>query len=483
MRKKSIIAFLLACSFAFGAAAFTGCNVVGGGDPNGNQNQTDNVNKNDNKDENKKPEDENKKPEDENKKPEDNKDPEDEEKPGDDKKPDTPTTVKVTGLTLLPSSITLDIDGTQKLVATVAPTDATNKTVIWSSDKTSVATVDTNGLVTAKAAGNANITAKTEDGNFTKTCAVTVKAAQTNPGTETEKPVVSEKITYSYSGNECEAFEWMDSHPANEKVEYKLSTDSTYTRVDSALVRASTTAGVAGTARVDVVGLKGGAKYDFKITPSSGTVFTAEGVTVHSYDRSGYAHFGKDGVGAYNNDGTPKNNAKIIYLTEANKNNVDGSGKSIAQYLANAKNNSTPIIIRVVGTVGSATWNLKDYGDQYGKATLGKTPLTASLVSQLTPRIDGKSGSLATSGEVTYYQDSSCYGYKSGETLAGVYNTLNLHPSRPDGLYANSECAAIKGLNSYMKVKSGEYDSCWNDCPVKNVQNDTIEGIGEAAEI
>ncbi|MDE6790824.1 MAG: hypothetical protein K2J61_03785, partial [Clostridia bacterium] len=42
---------------------------------------------------------------------------------------------------------------------------------------------------------------------------------------------------------------------------------------------------------------------------------------------------------------------------------------------------------------------------------------------------------------------------------------------------------AIKGLNSYMKVKSGEYDSCWNDCPVSNVQNVTIEGIGEDAEI
>ncbi|MDE7401579.1 MAG: hypothetical protein K2N17_05970, partial [Clostridia bacterium] len=81
MKKKSIIAFLLACSFAFGAAAFTGCNVIGG-DPNGNQNQTDTGNKtpDDGKDENKKPEDEYKKPGDESKRPEVIKGPEDDER-------------------------------------------------------------------------------------------------------------------------------------------------------------------------------------------------------------------------------------------------------------------------------------------------------------------------------------------------------------------------------------------------------------------
>ncbi|MDE7076139.1 MAG: hypothetical protein K2O62_02330, partial [Clostridia bacterium] len=81
MKKKSIIALLLACSFAFGAATFTGCNVIGGGDKT-DQNQTDYNDKNDNKEENKKPDvdktpsddktpGDDKTPEDENKKPED----------------------------------------------------------------------------------------------------------------------------------------------------------------------------------------------------------------------------------------------------------------------------------------------------------------------------------------------------------------------------------------------------------------------------
>lgn len=390
-------------------------------------------------------------------------------------------TVKVTGVQLDKTTASLKINSTVKLTETVAPANASNKAVTWQSGNTAVATVDQTGLVTAVSAGSATITVKTADGNFTATCAVTVQQSATDP-------VVDAKISYAYAGNECAAFEWAETNAAsaNVKVEYKLKSANSYTALTGNdkqyLIRQKN----ANTARVDLVGLKGGAVYDFKITPSSGAAMTVTDMTINSYDRSGYAHFGKsDGVGAYKDDGTVKSNARIIYLTEANKNNIDGNGTSIAQYLKNAANNSTPIIVRVVGTVGSATWNLIDYGDQYGKTSLGKTPLTASLVSQLTPRItDNKTGTLATEGEVTYYQDSSSYGYKSGSgTLVGVYNTLNLHPTREDGLYDTSECAAIKGLNSYMKVKSGEYDSCWNDCPISNVSNVTIEGIGEDAEI
>ncbi len=62
---------------------------------------------------------------------------------------------------------------TLQLTATVAPTEATNKTVTWSSDKQEVATVDSNGLVTGVSAGDANITAESADGPK-KTIVVTV---------------------------------------------------------------------------------------------------------------------------------------------------------------------------------------------------------------------------------------------------------------------------------------------------------------------
>ena len=62
-------------------------------------------------------------------------------------------------------------------MATVAPANATNKNVTWSSNNTGVATVDENGTVTGVAAGSAVITATTVDGGFTASCQVTVTAS------------------------------------------------------------------------------------------------------------------------------------------------------------------------------------------------------------------------------------------------------------------------------------------------------------------
>ncbi len=85
-------------------------------------------------------------------------------------------TVSVTGVTLSKTAATLTDGDTLTLTATIAPSNATNKNVTWSSSNTSVATVSTNGVVTAKAAGTATITVKTSDGSKTATCTVTVKA-------------------------------------------------------------------------------------------------------------------------------------------------------------------------------------------------------------------------------------------------------------------------------------------------------------------
>ena len=88
-----------------------------------------------------------------------------------------PEVVPVTGVTLSQTAVTLDIDQSITLKATVAPENATNKAVTWASDKTDIATVDANGKVTAVAAGTANITVTTADGGKTATCTVTVNPA------------------------------------------------------------------------------------------------------------------------------------------------------------------------------------------------------------------------------------------------------------------------------------------------------------------
>lgn len=80
--------------------------------------------------------------------------------------------IPVTSVSLSSTSIALTETETFQLTATVNPSNATDKTVTWSSSKTSVATVSSNGLVTAVKEGSATITAKA--GDKTATCTVTV---------------------------------------------------------------------------------------------------------------------------------------------------------------------------------------------------------------------------------------------------------------------------------------------------------------------
>lgn len=86
----------------------------------------------------------------------------------------TPQHVDVTGVTLDKTNLSMTVGDTQTLTATVAPANASNPSVTWSSDNTSVATVNNSGIVTAKSAGNATITVTTIDGGKTATCQVSV---------------------------------------------------------------------------------------------------------------------------------------------------------------------------------------------------------------------------------------------------------------------------------------------------------------------
>ena len=97
--------------------------------------------------------------------------------------------IDATGVTISPTSLTLTAGGTDTLTATVTPSNATDKTVTWTSSNTGVATVS-NGTVTAVAEGTATITAKTSNGK-TATATVTVegkKMTYIDNGVYFEKP-------------------------------------------------------------------------------------------------------------------------------------------------------------------------------------------------------------------------------------------------------------------------------------------------------
>jgi uncharacterized protein YjdB len=83
--------------------------------------------------------------------------------------------VPVTGVSLNQTTATLIVGNTLQLTATVTPTNAAQKTVSWSSSAPDIAGVDATGKVTALAPGTTTITVKTDDGNKTATCNVTVQ--------------------------------------------------------------------------------------------------------------------------------------------------------------------------------------------------------------------------------------------------------------------------------------------------------------------
>jgi len=84
------------------------------------------------------------------------------------------TNVPVTGITVNTSSVTLSVTQTTQIIATIAPSTATNQNITWSSNNTNIATV-VNGLITAISVGTTIISVTTSDGSFVATVAVTVQ--------------------------------------------------------------------------------------------------------------------------------------------------------------------------------------------------------------------------------------------------------------------------------------------------------------------
>lgn len=104
-------------------------------------------------------------------------------------------TIRVTGVTLDKTSVTVTEGETVSITATVAPADATNPRLVWSSSNASIAECN-NGIVIGKKAGTANITVSSADGGKTATCSVTVKAATVEIPVES---VTLDKVSMSLS--------------------------------------------------------------------------------------------------------------------------------------------------------------------------------------------------------------------------------------------------------------------------------------------
>ncbi len=138
---------------------------------------------------------------------------------------------------------------------------------------------------------------------------------------------------------------------------------STYTKVDGQLVRDYGTYG-----RVDIPGLKAADDYEVKVVPVKNETEVTEaanvasGFKVKNYSREGFAHLNYSGIGAYNDDGTLKSNAKVLYITSATAKTVttsvlvDKTQKEVTglQSIIDAYQkgtDTTPLAIRIIGKV------------------------------------------------------------------------------------------------------------------------------------
>ena len=159
--------------------------------------------------------------------------------------------IPVTGVTVSPASATIGVAGTQQLTATVAPADASNKSVTWTTSDATKATVNTTGLVTGTTAGSATITATTVDGGKTNTSAITVTNA--SPPTPTGLTATA--------GNAQVSLSWTASFGATSYNVYRSTTSGgPYTTIATNI----TTTGYTDT------GLANGTTYYYVVTAVNG---------------------------------------------------------------------------------------------------------------------------------------------------------------------------------------------------------------------
>ena len=181
------------------------------------------------------------------------------------------------------------------------------------------------------------------------------KANQGESG-DVENPAGVIQITEAKGWQESAYLKWAPFEGASS---YNVYVDDK--KIDAQLIRQ-----YASYYRADVLGLKAG-NYSVKVVPvnAEGTEIaganTASNLVVKSYNREGFAHFKYDGVGAYNNDGTLKAGAKVLYITAKTAKTVSttvNTGKSetitglqsIIDAYSKGKD-KTPIAFRIIGKV------------------------------------------------------------------------------------------------------------------------------------
>ena len=195
----------------------------------------------------------------------------------------------------------------------------------------------------------------------------------------------------------------------NVYVKAASATDAAYVQLDDELIRK-----YPSYMRADALGLRAG-DYVMKVVPvvngkeNASAAIVSNTMTVSAYDRSGFTFSSnspaKNGVGAYNNDGTLKSGASVLYVTEANKNtvkmkigNTEYTGVAAITQAIKTKNNCQPVAIRIIGQVTLSGLSCSDMSSAYAIGVKGAANVTFEGV--------GDDATLYTAG-VAAFQSSS----------------------------------------------------------------------------
>lgn len=229
-----------------------------------------------------------------------------------------------------------------------------------------------------------------------------------------------------------------------------------YTKIDAQLVRNYGTYG-----RADMVGLTAG-DYAMKVVPTNaeGAEMTdaaneATGMVVKNYDRTGYAHFNYSGVGAYNDDGSLKPNAKVLYVTK-------NTAKTISTTVTGAETNpcvglqaiitayekgkdTTPIAFRFIGLVEKGDL------DEIGSSSHGIQVKGKNAYSEMNMTFEGIGDDATVRG----------FGFMTRNATSVEYRNLAIMRCMDDDVELNTENSHIWIHHNdvfYGKHGSGDHD-------------------------
>jgi len=247
--------------------------------------------------------------------------------------------IPVDSVSINGGNLSLSVGMSESLSVTVLPLDAGNKNVRWESSAPGIVTVTQIGYISALAVGDAIITATAMDGSEqSDSITVTVSDGGGGGGGDEGEIIAPPDEGTIVSGDVIiiEAQGWLETlfvkweklqGAATYNVYYRGGAVSAWTKIDDPLVREYGTY-----FRADILGLAAGT-YEVKVhyvdSTGEGTdPATAQNISVLAHDRSGFAFKNGAVPGAYKADGTPKDGARILYITNSNKDTVSLSIKT-----------------------------------------------------------------------------------------------------------------------------------------------------------